>query len=91
MAWVVAMTPRETKQYCVAGKLYTLVLKQLADNSWKCEAYDQGYQRVADVPHMMTKRSAQYLGHAVLYAKHSLRCDQRCQDECDKDWKVVPD
>ena len=54
------MTTRETKQYSVGGKVYTLVLNQLADNSWKCEAYDPWYQRVADVPHMTPSEMASW-------------------------------
>jgi len=83
------MTTWETKQYSVVGRVYTLVLKQIADDSWECEAYE-GNQIVVDARRRITKRDAQFAGHAALYELHTLRCDQQCQDDCDKDWTVVP-
>jgi hypothetical protein len=76
----------ELKQYEVAGKVYTLVLKQNPDATWECAGFDPAANEVIKASYRASKRDAQFAAHAALYELRSLRCDQKCEEDCDKNW-----
>ena len=81
----------ELKQYTVAGKAYTLVLKQNPNAKWECVSLDPAENEVIKASVRASKRDAQFAAHVALYKLHSLRCDQKCEDDCDKNWvRIVP-
>ena len=82
----------EMKQYTVAGKAFTLVLKQNTDGTWECDGFDSATSATNEVikaSDRSSKRDAQFAAHAALYELHSLRCDQKFEADCDKDWVPV--
>lgn len=81
----------ELKQYTVAGKAYTLVLKQNSNAKWECVALDPAANEVIKAFVRASKHDAQFAAHVALYKLHSLGSEQKCEDDCEKNWaRIVP-